>query len=270
MREYVPTVTHNVSITKGGAYYHITREGSGDSIIEYQIPASKETRTYYFDCFDSLQNNLNEPYYKAFSIYVDGELVNREYPTQSLNGIFELTVRSGQSVRITLTVHKDVSVRSFGVFSVSHEALDQTLGLVRTAQMQVGRDTVSGTATAQTDGEYLFLSLPYDKGYTAIVNGETVPILRVFDTWMAVPLSEGENTVSLRYQPPGFSAGAWLSAAGFGVTLLAGWLLCRKGVRIRPLEKPAGILLSLLTAGVFAAVYLMPVAVYLIYQLSAV
>ena len=270
VREYVPTVTHNVSITKGGAYYHITREGSGDSIIEYQIPASKETRTYYFDCFDSLQNNLNEPYYKALSIYVDGELVNREYPTQSLNGIFELTVRSGQSVRITLTVHKDVSVRSFGVFSVSHEALDQTLGLVRTAQMQVGRDTVSGTATAQTDGEYLFLSLPYDKGYTAIVNGETVPILRVFDTWMAVPLSEGENTVSLRYQPPGFSAGAWLSAAGFGVTLLAGWLLCRKGVRIRPLEKPAGILLSLLTAGVFAAVYLMPVAVYLIYQLSAV
>ena len=156
------------------------------------------------------------------------------------------------------------------LFSVSHEALDQTLGLVRTAQMQVGRDTVSGTATAQTDGEYLFLSLPYDKGYTAIVNGETVPILRVFDTWMAVPLSEGENTVSLRYQPPGFSAGAWLSAAGFGVTLLAGWLLCRKGVRIRPLEKPAGILLSLLTAGVFAAVYLMPVVVYLIYQLSAV
>ena len=136
--------------------------------------------------------------------------------------------------------------------------------------MQVGRDTVSGIATAQTEGEYLFLSLPYDKGYTAIVNGETVPILRVFDTWMAVPLSEGENTVSLRYQPPGFSAGAWLSAAGFGVTLLAGWLLCRKGVRIRPLEKPAGILLSLLTAGVFAAVYLMPVAVYLIYQLSAV
>ncbi len=102
------------------------------------------------------------------------------------------------------------------------------------------------------------------------MNGETVPILRVFDTWMAVPLSEGKTPFLCATSRPDFSAGAWLSAAGFGVTLLAGWLLCRKGVRIRPLEKPAGILLSLLTAGVFAAVYLMPVAVYLIYQLSAV
>ena len=109
---------------------------------------------------------------------------------------------------------------------------------MRTAQMQTGRDTVSGTATAQQDGEYLFLSLPYDKGYTAVVNGQTVPILRVFDTWMAIPLEKGENTVSLRYQPPGIAVGGALSVLGLGFTLWTGWLLFRKGVRIRPLEKP--------------------------------
>lgn len=269
VKEYPPTYTHNVSLTRDGAYYNITRRGNGDSIIEYQLPPSDSTCTYYFDCFDSLQNNLNEPYYKAFSIYIDGELVNREYPTQSLNGIFELTVRANQSVRVTLTVHKDVSVRSFGVFSVSHDALAQTLASMRTAQMQTGRDTVSGTATAQQDGEYLFLSLPYDKGYTAVVNGQTVPILRVFDTWMAIPLEKGENTVSLRYQPPGIAVGGALSVLGLGFTLWTGWLLFRKGVRIRPLEKPAGVLFALLAAGVFAVVYLMPVVVYLIYQFSA-
>ena len=60
-----------------------------------------------------------------------------------------------------------------------------------------------------------------------------------------------------------------LSVLGLGFTLWTGWLLFRKGVRIRPLEKPAGVLFALLTAGVFAVVYLMPVVVYLIYQFSA-
>ena len=38
VKEYPPTYTHNVSLTRDGAYYNITRQGSGDSIIEYQLP----------------------------------------------------------------------------------------------------------------------------------------------------------------------------------------------------------------------------------------
>ncbi len=267
VQEYAPTFTHNLSVTRDGDFYKITRQGSGDSFIEYQLPASDQARTYYFDCFDSLENNLSEPYYKAFSIYVNGELLAKEYPTQSLNGILQLTVASNQPVHIAVTVHKNVSVRSFGVFSVSHPALEQALSSVRTAPMQVGKDRVSGSAFAEEDGEYLFLSLPYDQGYTAFVNGKEVPVLRVFDCWMAVPLSQGENQIELRYRPPGFVAGSLLSAAGCILLPLAGWFLTRRGLRLRFLEKPAVLLLSLLTAGTVAAVYLLPLIVYLAHQL---
>lgn len=266
VQEYEPTYLHNVSIRQEGDDTHVVREGSGDSFIEYQIPAAPETRTYYFDCFDSLQNNLTEPYYQAFSVYVDGALIGREYPTQSSNGILELTVRSNESVRITITVHKDVSVRSFGVFSVSHQALKDNLDAVRTAQMQVGKDSVYGTATAQADGEYLFLSLSYDEGWTATVNGQQAPVLQVFDTWMAIPLSAGENTIELQYRAPGFAAGLVVSIAGVALTLAAGYLLERRGWRIRALEKPAVILFALFAVGLFAIIYLMPVTVYLVGQ----
>lgn len=267
VREHAPTLLHNVSISRDGALYNITRQGSGDSIIEYQLPPSDQACTYYFDCFDSLKNNLSEPYYKAFSVYVDGELLAKEYPTQSQNGVLRLTVGQNQPVRVTLTVHKNVSVRSFGVFSVSHPALEKTLASVRAAQMQTGKDRVFGTATAQNEGESLFLSLPYDEGYTAWVNGQKVPVRRVFDCWMAVPLSQGENQIELRYRPPGLTAGVLLSAAGLAFLLLAGHLLCKKGLRLRLLEKPAVLTLSLLTVVTAAVVYLMPVIVYLIYQL---
>lgn len=266
VQEHTPTFLHNVSISRDGDFYNITRQGSGDSIIEYQLPPSDQTRTYYFDCFDSLKNNLSEPYYKAFSVYVDGELLAKEYPTQSLNGVFQLTVGQNQPVRVTLTVHKNVSVRSFGVFSVSHPALEKTLSSVRAARMQTDKNRVFGTALAQEEGEYLFLSLPYDEGYTARINGQKVPILRVFDCWMAVPLSQGENQIELRYRPPGLTAGLLLSAAGLVFLLLCGHLLSRRGLRLRFLEKPAILCLSLLTAVTAAVVYLMPVIVYFVYH----
>ena len=268
VQEHVPTFLHNVSLSRDGDFYNITRQGSGDSIIEYQLPPSDQARTYYFDCFDSLKNNLSEPYYKAFSIYVDGELLAKEYPTQSLNGVFRLTVGQNQPVRITLMVHKNVSVRSLGVFSVSHPALEEVLSSVRTAQITTSRDRVFGTTFAQEEGESLFLSLPYDEGYTARVNGQKVPVLRVFDCWMAVPLSQGENQIELRYRPPGLAAGGLLSAAGLGLLLLSGQFLFRRGLRLRLLERPAVFCLSLLTVITAAVVYLMPVIVYFVYHLS--
>ena len=84
---------------------------------------------------------------------------------------------------------------------------------------------------------------------------------------MAVPLSQGENQIELRYRPPGFVAGGLLSAAGCILLPLAGWFLTRRGLRLRFLEKPAVLLLSLLTAGTVAAVYLLPLIVYLAHQL---
>ena len=108
------------------------------------------------------------------------------------------------------------------------------------------------------------MPLPFQKGYTATVNGKDAQIFRVFDDFMAIKLSDGENQVSVSYLPPGFRAGIVIS--GFGVVLLPFLLYAlkkRKFPRLRGiLENFVFLLFKLLAALVFVGIYIFPVIVY--------
>ena len=65
-----------------------------------------------------------------------------------------------------------------------------------------------------SEPKLLCFSIPYNKGWTAYVDGEKAEILPVNTMNLAVELGEGEHTVELRYQTPGLSAGAAVSAGG--------------------------------------------------------
>ena len=60
----------------------------------------------------------------------------------------------------------------------------------------------------------VFFSVPWDSGWSAKVNGENVDIEKVDTGFMAVPVSEGENTITFTYQTPGLKTGFMISIAG--------------------------------------------------------
>ncbi len=70
------------------------------------------------------------------------------------------------------------------------------------------------TVTAEAgEGDRLFLSVPFDQGWTVAVNGLPVEAGRFADLFYLIPLSAGENRVELRYQVPGLRLGLLISAA---------------------------------------------------------
>ena len=62
----------------------------------------------------------------------------------------------------------------------------------------------------------VFFSVPYDKGWTAQVNGENVTIEKVDYGFMAVLCGEGKNQIHFSYKTYGMTAGKILTAAGIG------------------------------------------------------
>ena len=72
---------------------------------------------------------------------------------------------------------------------------------------------VKGSYTAVEDCNML-LSIPYDDGWTASVNGKKVEIKPAANALMAIPLSAGENIIELKYEIPGVKAGIGLSILG--------------------------------------------------------
>ena len=61
----------------------------------------------------------------------------------------------------------------------------------------------------------VFFSVPYDKGWSAQVNGENAEIEKVDYGFMAVLCKAGENTIHFSYKTYGMTAGKILTAVGF-------------------------------------------------------
>ena len=73
----------------------------------------------------------------------------------------------------------------------------------------------------------MFIPVSSDGGFSAFVNGKEAEIYTVFDTFMAVKLESGDNTIRISYSVPGMKPSLFL--IGAGVLLLIGivWVLKR-------------------------------------------
>lgn len=87
-----------------------------------------------------------------------------------------------------------------------------------------------GTISVSKD-KMLCISLPYDEGWSAYVDGKKVNLYRANTAFMAVELTAGTHEIELRYWMPGLTAGIALSAIGLvGCVIYVFYLNKRKGV----------------------------------------
>lgn len=81
-------------------------------------------------------------------------------------------------------------------------------------------------STRTNADETLVTVIPYDRGWTATLDGRDVPVRRISDGLVGIDLPAGAHTVELRYVTPGLAAGAWgsaLSLVAFGVWRAVAW-----------------------------------------------
>ncbi|MBR5348963.1 MAG: YfhO family protein [Lachnospiraceae bacterium] len=69
---------------------------------------------------------------------------------------------------------------------------------------------VNGYVTAKSNG-ILFTTIPYEKGWTARVDGAIVDTEKAVDTFLAIPLTEGTHKIELTYMPDGLKPGLWIT-----------------------------------------------------------
>lgn len=61
----------------------------------------------------------------------------------------------------------------------------------------------------------LVWSIPYSTGWKAYVDGVQKQVYRTDYMYLAVPLSEGEHNIELRYETPLMKVGKWISIASW-------------------------------------------------------
>ncbi len=99
----------------------------------------------------------------------------------------------------------------------------QDINLPKTERQQLhvyaqGQNSLKGTIIVE-DQSILFLSIPYNKGWKVIDNGQEVDFEKVQLGFIGVLLEEGEHNIELYYMPEGFKLGFGLSVVG-----VLGWI----------------------------------------------
>lgn len=85
--------------------------------------------------------------------------------------------------------------------------------------VDIGTNSVTGSISLSKD-KILCLSIPYDRGWTAYVDGRRTELLQANTMYMALPLSAGEHTVELRYCTYGLKTAIKITGMGFAAFAL--------------------------------------------------
>lgn len=139
-------------------------------------------------------------YYSAITDYT----ANFGYSKGGINEI-KLTLGAGL---YTLDSMQIAAVDMSG-FEESRNALAQdTL-----TNLKVETNKITGAISA-SDDEFLYLSIPYSKYWTARIDGEKAELYRADTAFSAIRLDKGEHTVELNYSNTAVKYSAALSAVG--------------------------------------------------------
>ena len=69
-------------------------------------------------------------------------------------------------------------------------------------------------------GDSVFISLPYENGYSIYLNGNKVPYTSYRDTFLMVDAVEGQNDIMIKYRPSGLTAGLIITFISIIISLL--------------------------------------------------
>lgn len=132
----------------------------------------------------------------------------------------------------------DIALQSAGAYDIGSIAVyaeDEALVEARIAELSqqgaqdimLSGNEMSCHVDAADPEETLVIRLPYSSGWSAWVDGQKTEVLNADLGFMGLALEEGAHDIVLRYETPGLTAGALISAGGI-VVLVASVIMRRR------------------------------------------
>ena len=173
--------------------------------IEYELYIQNDSQLYVN--LPSLEFENED--YTDVEIITNGQ-VNR-YTTDNVFPFFTIghfTAGETVKVRIAFPENSTVTFQNPEFFALNLQAYQEAFE--RLHQQEVHVQTKGNTVTADFTADHhtsLFFTLPYDKGWTATINNQPVPIQRAQKGFMTVDVPKGKGQVVLQFIPHGLKEG---------------------------------------------------------------
>ncbi len=220
-------------------------EESGEAEM-YGFSYLKTDGNYYI-----YENENYVPYGFSYDYYITHDFLENYYDTQRVNMMLKGVLLSDKQIKKYGHLMQNIEDIEYDYLeneiSTTLSLTDEDLTydceqLKATAATEFKTDKNGFTAKVSREKESLvFFSIPYDKGWTATVNGKTATIEKVNVGFMAIVVPEGESVIRFDYETPGLITGLGITigAALIMLIYLVIWLFISRKNALVP-EYPEG------------------------------
>lgn len=188
----------------GYGKYSFTRQAdaSGDTFFKYNYTVPKEGMVYA---------TMKVTDGESMDVYFEGAKVHRynigRQPYITPVGYHH----PGDVLSLRCDMKEDARTGSIDVFfyQMNTDVFEKGYALLKEHTFSISSfdDTrVTGEVTAAEDG-CLYLSVPYEAGWTIYVDGQKTEAVPLFDAMTGVRLTAGTHQIEMRYSPKGFVPG---------------------------------------------------------------
>ena len=223
----------------------------------------------YFDLYSQTETEIKTPRDDAVSIAVNGKTIEQNYPQSNRNGLIFLGEFENSYVSVRVKVHQDFNCESFGIFGMDMTQIEEAILAADGTDVSYAHGTYTAKYHADTAKTLLF-SAAYDEGFTAEVNGKSVPVYRVCGCMAAVTVPAGDNTVVMKFHVSGLRTGCLIAGAGLLLAAIL-WVVLRhcKAAALEKIDKLSLWMLRAAYAVILAAVYCLPVILWAVGSVHA-
>ncbi|ANU22217.1 YfhO family protein [Planococcus donghaensis] len=169
-------------------------KSGGDLFVSFHLITKAEDQGFLLEVNDyQTTRKSNQSIYKTF--------------------VDDLTIRIPAEDLIKIRLPKgEYEITEIQVYAASYQALrKQADEPDLSSNLSIDGSQVELNFDNAAHDEFLKLSIPYERGWRATINGEKVEVLKADFAFMALPLEAGNNNISLSYRPPFFKPTAAVS-----------------------------------------------------------
>lgn len=160
---------------------------------------------------------------------------NHTYSTGQETYLFNMGYRKDAAHSCTITF-KNVGSFSYESLKVYCQPMNQYSSYIdeltdnSLENISIDGNTITGTVSAD-EPKLLVLSIPYQKGWSAYVDGKKTDILKANLMYSGIALEPGTHDIRLEFERPGIKASLCLSAVGIAIFVVA-LIIRRRRIKI--------------------------------------
>ena len=203
---------------------------------------------YYYEVSSSSNNMeiiLNNKLHDNIYLYIksnDLESYNVDEKYYSITSdeyyILDIGTSNSDEVKITLNLKENkAGYLTFCAYYIDKDKFIEFYNYIKENMMHIDKynDTYITGRIISKDNNTLFLSIPYDEGWNAFVDGKKVKTKKILDSYLALNMKKGYHKVELKYYPKMMKEG--LIITGLSYVLIFVYILLNNSKKNKKAKK---------------------------------